>query len=65
VDGMILFDIEEEDLIKDFKIDIRLHRTKLLDAIQKLKEVKILFTKAKTLNFRNAISLILLVQIAE
>ena len=37
VDGDIIGEINDADLIKDFGIDIRLHRVKILKGIQKLK----------------------------
>lgn len=38
IDGSILFAITEQDLIQDFNISIRLHRFKLLEHINKLRD---------------------------
>jgi pSer/pThr/pTyr-binding forkhead associated (FHA) protein len=38
IDGSLLFEITDHDLISDLEIQIRLHRVKILDSIKKLKE---------------------------
>lgn len=38
IDGSLLFEITEQDLISDLEISIRLHRVKILESIKKLKD---------------------------
>ena len=40
IDGWLIFEIEEDDLITDLKIKTKLHRKKIMKGIQMLKEYK-------------------------
>ena len=41
IDGWIIFDIEEDDLINDLKISKKLHRKKIMKGIQILRDYKL------------------------
>ena len=38
IDGALLFEVQEEDLKEDLQVSVRLHRVKILQEIQKLRE---------------------------
>ena len=38
IDGALLFEVQEEDLKEDLNVNVRLHRVKILQEIQKLRE---------------------------
>jgi hypothetical protein len=40
IDGWLIFEIEEDDLINDLKVSAKLHRKKIMKGIQILKEYK-------------------------
>lgn len=40
IDGWLIFEIEEDDLINDLKVDAKLHRKKIMKGINMLKEYK-------------------------
>lgn len=40
IDGWLIFEIEEEDLVNDLKISKKLHRKKIMKGIEMLKEYK-------------------------
>lgn len=48
IDGMLIFDLTDEDLKNDMKIDLSLHRKKILKAIEVLVEYGEALKKGKT-----------------
>lgn len=43
IDGWLIFEIEEEDLVNDLRISKKLHRKKIMKGIEILKEYKLYF----------------------
>lgn len=48
IDGWLIFEIEEEDLINDLKVNTKLHRKKIMKGIKMLQEYKLYIRNSYT-----------------